>query len=317
MAGGPRRDLAVSQMVIGSTLVGLLTYKAMKGELSGPLDMDMKKISKNAQDQAAGIQPNSIKFNGKWYSLDGFDLFSTLGPVVAEAVQSYKENKDDGTFVGKVWNITADITKSLRDTSALKAIGDFYGQTMGDERGVQGYAKSTVTSFIPSGLRYANQFYDTKARQTDGSLEERVNSAIPGLSDKLPQKYDVLGRPIEKEGRTLSGLLQTKTEDTSAVMAEIRRLSDANYGKVVVGPVRKDDLQKAIEKAGLPVKVDSEMVSQYQYIAGYNIKLMMEEFVKDKDWMAQSDEDKLKDIQKGSSDIRKATREMIVESLSQ
>lgn len=310
-AGGGRRDKAIAQWMMGSTLVGLLLTKAMSGEATGNQKFDIKNIAKNAKQDSEGFQPNSVSFNGKWYSLDGFDLISNINPITAKIGADYRDGKlSDEAFYKEVWDLTGSVAMGLRDASAFAAVGDFYTKTAGDESEASQYGKNTAMSFAPSILKYSNQFPsiggDDTVRETGGSLEGRLKSAIPGLSQTLPVKYDLLGREVKKEGKTVSGLLQSRTIDKSPVVKELSRLSSAMGGSVIVGPVKKSDLDQYGE-------VTPEMKSDYQRVSGYNINIQLQELVKNKEWMSQSDEDKVKDIRSLSSDIRKATREALFE----
>lgn len=145
------------------------------------------------------------------------------------------------------------------------------------------------------------------------ALKEEPNNrglayGILGLLGQGLSVYDV----DKKLKEALPGM-----KDGGPVMMEIKRLSAALDDKAVVSAVRKSDLEKAYKKADIKKEVSDEALEAYQQLAGYNINLMMEEKVKDKEWMSMTDEEKLKDIQTSSSAIRKAAREMIVDSLSQ
>lgn len=308
LAGGARRDLAIGRTVFGSALVGLLIDKAMNGEATGLLPEGIINYNKREAKQAEGEQENSLLINGKWVSLDGFDVVSSINPVVVKITNKYKKGElSDENFAVEALKLVGTMSGELLKASAMQGVGDFYKGIL-DTEGVSGtnVVAGVASSFVvPAAMRKYNEKYDPTQRDTvgDGSTEDRVYgriaSGVPGLSDKLPAKVDIYGKPVKKEGRNVSGIGQTKTPTKDKTILEMKRLTETNNENPVVGQVD-------LKRYGV---TDREVLSQYRQLSGFWVKKALDELVESEEYKEMTDPERVKAVRKTTSSMRKEARE--------
>jgi len=308
-AGGAQRDLAISRTLMGSAVLGWLYTKAMSDELSGD---GPENIARKTELQATGWQPNSIKVGDTWYSLSGYDAIGVNANIVSNLVQRKKDGKlSDEDLTSEIVQLVANIGGQMSNNTFTSQIGELMqlaeAGPMGESR-IANYTANMASSFEPAIMKQANKnFIDTAVRDTtgDGSLSGKVKGrlmdGVPGLSSKLPQKYDVFGRPMNTKDRTFVGVGASKTNDKDPVVAEVARLSQA-VGKAVIGPVKRSDLKKFEIK-------DAAKLQEYQRLSGQYIYNDLKTEMADPSWKTLSDAEKIKLIKEIKTDQRANARE--------
>jgi len=113
---------------------------------------------------------------------------------------SFQQRVFDSFGAGGVGFIEA--TQTLVDQPLLQGLKKTFS-TQGLVQGVIDSIKSAPASFVPTLLNQINQLTDNTRRETysPSTLEEAKNLAIvkmPYLSQSLPPKYDILGKPQQK-----------------------------------------------------------------------------------------------------------------------
>ena len=315
-AGGAARDKVIARTAIGSTIVGLMTAKAMEGSLTGDGPADFRK---REELQASGWQPNSLKVGNEYHSLNIGDPLSITANVIGGLTEKFKSGEltDEG-FVNGVLKTVGTVGSQLSNNSFTENIGRFMEMFDDGPRGQlarDNYFGGVAASFVPAAVRQVNNAYvDPSVRDTTGDKSSadrilgRVEASIPGLSDNLPQKYDVYGQPVIREGSLgpdLLGVAQKKTEPTDPTIAELARLGKG-VSDIVVGPP-----QKTVKIQGFSRKLTAEEFQEYQRVSGEGIVSRTRELMSQPEWADMSDDERrdvVKDVVKAA---RKDAREQL------
>lgn len=198
-AGGARRDLALTQMGLG-TLVMLASADAvMSGQVSG---RGPRERGINQAMRRAGWQPYSVKLGDRWFTYNRLDPIGSLIGMSADAtellMQAQHEALDDSdteklavatalAFAGNITNKT--YLSGL--SSAIEALND-------PQRAAQSWAERTVGSIVPAGVAGIERIQDPTVREVY-SMMDAIRARTPGLSDSLPPRLDLWGEPVSYE----------------------------------------------------------------------------------------------------------------------
>lgn len=217
-AGGPRADIAMAKMAMGSVLSMTVMNEAFKGNITGaaPANPDLKSA------WLAQHPANSIKVPGtdKWISYESFGGMGILMGLMASygQIAGSMRPEDAGSLAGA---LTLATSKSIMNSTFLGDVNDVLDGMHGDPNALQRFANNTLATFVvpnmisqfahknapipgvPFGLLTDNA--DKNVRDTHGSaidpimeeLQQLGNSIInriPGWSKSLPADTDVWGR---------------------------------------------------------------------------------------------------------------------------
>lgn len=321
-AGGKRADLAIARQALGATMLGMYFGMAQQGNLIG---------SENNQDkrnmlEARGLQPNSVKINGTWRSLAGLDQ---LGVSMGLAANLHKYfNDPEATEEGKIEKFVSgvgQIGNLIGQQTYLKQLGEFVsliGTGPIQESARENFIANQATSFLPNFLRQYNQTTDKAVRDTTGDggwvdkTQGKLMSVVPGLDDNLPQRYDMFGKPVERQGDTLHGLLNKRTESNDPTVKEIYRLGvDANEGRPILSVPNRGDLDDWLNGRDTPKSqkkpVDAALLQEYAKIAGERVKKALDKFVASDSYKGMDDARRIKMVKKiAERERRIAKREL-------
>lgn len=179
--------------------------------------------SKRAFD-AAGMQPYSIKIGDKWVN------YSKLHPsvafnfaIVAAVKDSLNQKRISESDSEVILNGLAKSFQFFVDQSYAKQIGDMFSSAKGDPEGLVRYVANYPTQLIPfrALMSWVNRFVDPYERQVDqaGTMLEQqmqyIASQLPGLSQRLPERRDLRGKPIMRQNVGLNAFSPARitTED--------------------------------------------------------------------------------------------------------
>lgn len=315
-AGGAQRDVVKARMIMGSALSFWLATQAYKGNITGQGPSDSKK----KQEWLASHQENSIKVGDKYYSIAGLEPVSTVINGIATLTERSKNGEiGEGDAAKQALSLAQGIGAVLTENSYMEGLNSLLEINDKDTN----KAEAAFTNFIaglassattPAILRKYTQAGDPAVRDTtgDGSMYDRVTgrikSALPGLSDTLPQRYDVYGRAQKRvvAGPDLASRTNVRLEETDPVVRELTRLADST-DKVIVGAPGKSN----IKVDGVQRRLTAEEFQKYQHLSGYLIVEATREEMKTPDWQTGDDAyriDALKDITK---DMRQAARDYL------
>jgi len=316
-AGGARRDLVISRMIMGASIIGFFVAKAQAGELSGqgPSNFDQK-----AQMQAEGWQPNSVKVGDQWVSMAGFDQAQVLASAAATFAETYKDKDfQDQDGLTQAISLMGAAANSVANNTFLQQIGEFFamfGNSSLAKNAQENYLANQAATFVPSGVRQAAEMADGNVRDTSGTgsagdkIINKVESFAPNLRGDFPVRNDVYGRPV-KSVKNILGIAQSSQVDQDPVIKEVSRLTKVNEDRPLVTPVDRGDLKKAL---GLK-KVDASIVQEYQRVSGQYILESLREHMNDPSWHQLNDAERIKLVRKISSQMRKYAREDLFEEV--
>ncbi len=188
------RAQAVGRLATGWGATGLAMRLAGSGDLTGrgPSDPGQRAALMNA-----GWQPYSIVRDGKYYSYQRFAPFSMFLGLAADFTDAFRlagpEEQDTTTmaFYGLMTGVAQNLTEQTYMVG-LKNLLDMVSDPTMDGVAV---ARRMFGSTVPSGVSQLVPLEDDSLRDVR-SFADAWMSRIPGLSDNLAPKRNVLGEPI-------------------------------------------------------------------------------------------------------------------------
>jgi len=231
-AGGARRDLALARIALGSSVMALSADLALSGQISGkgPADSEMR-----ATERRAGMQPYSVKVGDRWYAYNRMDPIGTLLGISADMVDILA----NGDITDDKWNedveraviaTAAAIGSNMMNKTYLTGMSDFVEAMSDPIRNSEYWAQGVAGSFVPtlSGeFRRADDPYMREVR----SLWDAIRNKTPGLSEELPLRRDLWGRPISYRsglGATYDAFspIYSRKEEPEPIDTELLRLGN-------------------------------------------------------------------------------------------
>lgn len=205
-SGDPvRRAQALGRVSAGTVITMSAIMAATTGVItgSGPKDPEER-----AYLMKSGWQPYSFKVGNTYVSYKKMDPFATFFGLAADLYEAYADSDDanksaiEVTLKGLVAAVANNIVNKTYFTglvSASNAISDA-------ERYGANWLETFVGSFVPSLLSQSKDIIgDDPVMRDVQSLSEAIRNRIPGLSDTVAPRRDVLGEPIRR-GRILGAV---------------------------------------------------------------------------------------------------------------
>lgn len=320
--GGPEEDIIKARMLASSALMTFFAVQVANGGIAGNGPSDPKK----REEWLLTNQPNSIKVNGKWYSIAGLDPF--VSPILAVATAyeraQYGEESEEG-YMSTAIDATLGMARAMADTAYTQNLVEAMAMfDADDEKATDKFnnwaAGIAASATVPSILRqYAQNYGDQNEYVTkgDGSLSDRISGRIVagvkgtaveqtlkdmGVNTDLPQKYDPLGRPKvrgETYGPDMLTRIRTRDEETDPVVLELSRLGKAMKGPLVTYP------GKVVGKRTLT----EEEYAEYTRLSGEYIREKVREVMETSRWQNASDIERRKMVVKIKTKQRKNAKE--------
>jgi hypothetical protein len=291
---------ATSRVLIGSGLALLAYDWAKDGTItgSGVVDKEMR-----ATKQAAGIQPNSFKIGGEYYSFERIEpvakLFS-LAADLAELNELAQDEEDKAKIalmmVAVFGNATVSTTYLSGLARSMKAVTD-PGQAA--EYFAEGFASGAVPKFIGQGVI----MMDPYKREVDGMLDA-IQSQLPVLRKKLLPKLDVWGAPVSNNrwfdvlpvAVTEASRDKTKTEAARLWVA----IADAPRFMTEKGPFRPREQR---------IKLTEEQRTKFRELRGKYAYEILAPIVAHQDWERMPDFAKAQAYRDVFEDVAKRAKE--------
>lgn len=299
IAGGAKRDLAIARMTLGTGIGSIVAGLAAQGRITGngPADPSAKRAL-----EANGWQPYSIKVGDEYVSYRRLDPWATIIGTAADAVElqsamTEKQANDAGAI------IVGAMTQNLASKTWLSGLSDLI-DTITDPKA---NAKNTITRLAasiatPTLSSQIAQMTDPVMRDTNdpsymGAIRKRIESRVPGLSENLIPRRDILGKELRDQGGPLDRLLSPF--DTKSA--------------------RNDPVAKAIYDSGARFsppsrnvgggRLPDEAYDAYQQVAAQRFYDAMKETLADPEWQALTREERAKEIERLKNSTRKDARE--------
>jgi hypothetical protein len=195
MAGGQKRDLAMSRVIAGTALAGMVFNLVSQGLMTGGGDPEKDARKRRAE---AGMLPYSIKLFGKWYEYRRIEPLGTLLGAAADAfeVNQYRQQEN----AEHVWSaVGAAFSQAVTNKTYMRSLSDLVNVMADPERygesWVQGYAGSVVPAAVSQYARA--QDVDAQGRpivrssQSSGEgmsgTKDAINTLKLAVQSRLPK----------------------------------------------------------------------------------------------------------------------------------
>jgi hypothetical protein len=266
-AGGARQDLALARLSTGTALMMVAADMAMSGTVSGSGPKD---TSERQALERTGWQRNSIKVGDRWYAYNRLDPAGSLLGLAAEMVEILNNSEDEDTEEGvgeAAVAAIASISATVMSKTYLSGIADLFEAISDPKRYTETFVQRLVGSTVPAIVGEAARTADPYSREVFGMLDA-IKRRTPGLSDDLPLRRDIWGRPVTYQ----SGLgwaydvfspIYTKPAKAEPIDDEMLRL-----GKAVSMPSKRATFQ------GVNIDLNNYpgAYSRYVELAGNELK---------------------------------------------
>lgn len=304
----------LSKGLTGSGLALTGFYMAKNGMVRGDYTGDAAEESLLTR---AGRLPNSLVLPNGSYTIDWAQPTAIpffMGVAYQEALEGQRAQGDDVDLVEATWEALLNSGESLINQSMLRGISDLFGGYGTTTEKLVGLPVSYLEQGIPTLLGQIARSVDPTKRQRDYSTllsaaETRTISKIPGLSETLPAKYDLLGE-VQQYGTGVSNVLQqflspgyVGTPKEDQVTQELVRL----YDEVGADFLPRQNVRN-FSYDGVKYELDSEEQSQFQERMGANTKELLTKLLGSIEYKRASDEEKADLISKIDTESYKKTK---------
>jgi hypothetical protein len=280
-AGGRTGRTAAFRAMLGTAAIGTVWHLSADGRITG--SRKGVKGNKNTAD-LADVPPYSVKIGDTWYQYNRLDPIGTVLGLVVDLRIASDELTDratndistDNPELSDVFASTmAILNENMLDKTFFKGLSDFFSAMSGDDGVVTNYANGIAGNLIPfsSMQRSLAKTHDEYAREA-WTLMDKLQASLPGMSDDLPLRRDVLGRPMKNAERLgadwISPFLTGKDDPEAAgrALAEIG-MSYRMPSKDIAG-----------------VHLDSKQYSRLLEVRGSYVKEQLDEWLSTGEWQS-------------------------------
>ena len=265
-AGGAARDEQLARMVMGSAVSTTAAYYAAQGVITGggPTDPNERRVW--LQDH----QPYSIKIGDTWHAYGRLEpLGILLGAAADFADGRDRMNDEDAEDLATL--IAASATKNLISKSWLRGVSEMVNALEDPDRYGERFVQNLAGTLVPTGVAQVSDAMDPTWREVY-SINDKIRSRVPGMTDALFPRRDVWGEPIKSEGGVGPDILSPIKKKSARVDPVNKKLLDlkvfpSKLKKEISGveltPVQYDDYQTAAGR--LSKAVLDQVVAQPQF----------------------------------------------------
>ena len=242
-AGGARKQLALSRIAVGSTMMSIATLMSMKGQLTGegPADYNQRKIK-----EMTGWKPNSVLVGDTYYSLERADPIAQILLMSANITEIVAQAEDDNTAWDLITAGAISIAHNLTSKTFYNGFSEFlsaYDSASRDPDNKQStvvkYLERLGSTVVPAIVYGETRRQDPTLRVAN-TLGEQLRRRLPGYSKDLPPRRNMFGEPILLEGGLgfdfMSPFYQSskKYNDVASQMS-MNEMNTAMPGKTIDG----------------------------------------------------------------------------------
>jgi hypothetical protein len=293
-AGGVRGDLALAKAAVGSGYGLAIALAAQQGNITGAAPTDR---AEREALLATGWQPFSLKIGDNYYSYRRLDPLGTLVGIAATMGQPHlfagEREGAEKRFVVGFLAMLSDKTFMSGISDLVAAVDDPSGRRA--EAYINRLMGSVLVPFSAAVSQTAKAL-DPTSRMAE-NIPDVLRSRIPGMSQDLPARYDVLGR----EMRTSPGGFEA-------------------FSPVTRAPVRDDPVANMILESGVRItppnrtikgtRLSAEAYSQYQAEAGAQIRNNMAWYMENPQvWNSMSKEERAEETKRQVDRARETARQ--------
>lgn len=198
-SGDPvRRAQALGRMSGGTLITMSALVAAGTGIItgSGPKDPEER-----AYLMKSGWQPYSFKVGNTYISYRKMDPFATFFGVAADLHEAYANADDEnkGIIETTLKGLVAAVANNIANKTYLTGLVRASNAISDAERYGADWLEQTVASFVPSLLSQSKDIFGMDPVMRDvQTISEAIRNRIPGLSEGVAPRRDVLGEPIRR-----------------------------------------------------------------------------------------------------------------------
>lgn len=198
-AGGARRDLALARIATGTAIMLATTDHAMNGTISGAGPSDP---AERAALVRSGWQPYSVKAGERWYAYNRLDPMGALFGLSADMTEIMANADPDSEEARDMEKVAvamaASIGANAMNKTYMTGISEFFEMMADPTRYSAYWAEGMAGSVVPTGVSELRRLDDPYMREVR-SMVDAMKNRTPGLSEDLPKRRDLWGRPMSYE----------------------------------------------------------------------------------------------------------------------
>jgi hypothetical protein len=300
-SGGADHEQVLARQAIGSLIMSLGALGSAAGVLNGngPSDDEKRRAW-----LAAGNQPFSIKFDGRWYSYQRIEPFSTLLGISADVYQNYKDG-DTGYAA-----LTKAIGNNLMNKTFLKGLTSMIQAMADPDRYGASWVNSTAATLVDPWTigAHIGRAMDPYQRETDrDSFTDQLKYRLPGLRESLPIKRDQFGSALMEPQRQFGriGPIPSAVPSDDPVRLEAGRLGWAPKG------MKRDFTlkPKAHGQRSEKVELTLEQVNELNELANSRMHADASALLRSRAWQAMDDDERVEALDKIMSASRRSAKQ--------
>lgn len=186
---------ARGRQAMGTMFVASAGMLAAQGLItgSGPEDVNERKIL-----METGWRPYSFKLGGEYVSFERFEPFSTFFGLIGDIADVWKRGDREGATVAErlTNGVILALTENITSKSYFQGIANAIDLIMAKEQTRDATIRNFFASFVPNLFtKFKGTFGDDKLREVR-TLYDAALGKIPGLTDKLPPRRNILGEDV-------------------------------------------------------------------------------------------------------------------------
>lgn len=284
----------IGRGVIGSGLIGLGTYLASKGLMTG----QPKDPQEAAQWKLQGKQPNSVLIGGQWRSIN------SVGPEALLVLAGAKAQEQLTGPKANPYTYGANLGKDFLGQTFLQGVQGPLNAVSDPTRYGQSYVGGQAASVVPNIVKDASKALDPNSRQSNSILDYVTNSIPLVRNQNLPQR-DALGNPIAQSptgAGAFVDLFNSTTPISNPVVNELGRLNDTG-NNATPSKLTKDQTINGVKMTLNPQQIDTLTASQ-----GPEVTKAIQTLIQDPTYQSLPDQEKQNAIQSTVAQVRKQVR---------
>lgn len=215
LSGDPVRAAnAVGRVSLGISAMTFFTHEALSGNITGhgPSDPHQRRALLDS-----GWLPYAFKVGDRYISYQRLDPFGTIIGTAADYAEALNHAEDIGdedvSHIGMGMAIA--MANNFTNKSYLTGVANLIGALQAPEKKLPEFFRRQVAAFVPNVLATAGYGVGQDAYARDvRSFMDAVKAKIPGLSDTVAPRRNILGEPLERPRATDSKnpVLETAVE---------------------------------------------------------------------------------------------------------
>jgi len=256
----------LGEAVVGTALIAVIAAEALDGNVTGGIPKDPADKDRFYREKKL---PYAIKFGDRWYQYQRLDPLALVVGMTADLANS------EDISVGALANT---MSQNLQDKTYLSGVSDLMKLLTGEEWEREYVLKSALLgSAFPSFIGHTARSVDPTVRVTD-TIGERIQSQIPGLSQDLPARVNVLGYDVERANKGLNYFFNPIQSESAGLDPITKELMTIN--KSISVPNKSfDRLDKKTDDT-VTYKLNAEEYEDFARYTGETIRSELEKLFK-------------------------------------